>query len=239
MIARLTPTKVTTKYTTSITNQHNMLDNVDSTTFGRITVPQNTSNIEIYLSGFTFSDLPSNAIPISMTIKAKGYGSGGNSSYYAQLCAAKISYTTSDGISSVEKFSTNWYGYIGPVTSTAIGKATAPSSITWDQVKTWGENFAIAIYRIPALSSSIAAYYIYGAELDIEYTLPVNKVTVNKNGTLETLIDLTADTVTPETLLSGYTAHDKSGSIITGTYEAGIPSNYGLITWDGSVLTVS
>lgn len=33
----------------------------------------------------------------------------------------------------------------------------------------------------------------------------------------ETLIDLTADTVTPETLLSGQTAHDKSGEIIEGT----------------------
>lgn len=32
-----------------------------------------------------------------------------------------------------------------------------------------------------------------------------------------TLIDLTADTVTPDKLLSGYTAHDKSGAPITGT----------------------
>lgn len=75
--------------------------------------------------------------------------------------------------------------------------------------------------------------------MNIDYASEVNKVVVNKNGTPETLIDLTADTVTPETLLSGYTAHDRSGAIITGTYEAGIPSNYGLITWDGSVLTVS
>lgn len=33
----------------------------------------------------------------------------------------------------------------------------------------------------------------------------------------EVLIDLTADTVTKETLLKGSTAHDKSGEIITGT----------------------
>lgn len=33
----------------------------------------------------------------------------------------------------------------------------------------------------------------------------------------EVLIDLTADTVTQATLLSGATAHDKSGAIITGT----------------------
>ena len=33
----------------------------------------------------------------------------------------------------------------------------------------------------------------------------------------ETLIDLTSDTVTPETLLEGVTAHDASGAVIVGT----------------------
>lgn len=32
-----------------------------------------------------------------------------------------------------------------------------------------------------------------------------------------TLIDLTSDTVTEDKMLSGYTAHDKSGAQITGT----------------------
>ena len=43
-----------------------------------------------------------------------------------------------------------------------------------------------------------------------------NKVVFN--GT--TLIDLTADTVTPSTLMQGYTAHDKSGALITGIASA-------------------
>jgi len=33
----------------------------------------------------------------------------------------------------------------------------------------------------------------------------------------ETLIDLTSDTVTPDTLLAGTTAHDRSGNQIVGT----------------------
>lgn len=36
----------------------------------------------------------------------------------------------------------------------------------------------------------------------------------------ETILDLRSDTVTPETLQKGYTAHDKSGTKITGTLEA-------------------
>lgn len=47
--------------------------------------------------------------------------------------------------------------------------------------------------------------------------MAINKVVL---GT-ETLIDLTADTVTPSTLMQGYTAHDASGAAITGTATGG------------------
>lgn len=46
--------------------------------------------------------------------------------------------------------------------------------------------------------------------------MAINKVEYNNNGTLETLIDLTSDTVTADTLLQGYTAHNASGEVITG-----------------------
>ena len=41
----------------------------------------------------------------------------------------------------------------------------------------------------------------------------VNKIVVNG----DVLIDLTLDTVTDESLLAGYTAHDSSGEVISGT----------------------
>ena len=40
----------------------------------------------------------------------------------------------------------------------------------------------------------------------------------------QTLIDLTADTVTPEKILKDYTAHDASGATITGTCEFDVNS---------------
>ena len=43
--------------------------------------------------------------------------------------------------------------------------------------------------------------------------MAVNKIVINN----EVQIDLTADTVTPSTLASGITAHDKTGAVITGT----------------------
>lgn len=47
--------------------------------------------------------------------------------------------------------------------------------------------------------------------------MAVNKVVYNG----ETLVDLTNDTVAPETLAEGVTAHDKSGAVIVGTMSAG------------------
>lgn len=49
----------------------------------------------------------------------------------------------------------------------------------------------------------------------------INKVVVND----EVKLDLTADTVSPSTLASGITAHDKSGNIITGTALTGFTAD--------------
>lgn len=45
--------------------------------------------------------------------------------------------------------------------------------------------------------------------------MAINKVVIDD----ETKIDLTADSVTPQTLLKGVTAHNAAGDLITGEYE--------------------
>ncbi len=52
--------------------------------------------------------------------------------------------------------------------------------------------------------------------------MAVNKVVMNTENGEETLIDLTSDTVTPETLAEGETAHNAAGEEITGTMKSGI-----------------
>ena len=47
------------------------------------------------------------------------------------------------------------------------------------------------------------------------------------------LIDLTSDTVTADKLMQGYTAHDKTGALITGVIADGNSLEYGLT--DGSL----
>ena len=50
--------------------------------------------------------------------------------------------------------------------------------------------------------------------------MAVNKVVMNTANGEETLIDLTGDTVTADTLAEGVTAHDASGARIVGTMSA-------------------
>lgn len=54
-----------------------------------------------------------------------------------------------------------------------------------------------------------------------------NQVIING----KTILDLRSDTVTPETLQKGYTAHDKSGTKITGTLEASSSGGTAKETW--------
>jgi hypothetical protein len=62
--------------------------------------------------------------------------------------------------------------------------------------------------------------------------MAINKVEYSGN----TLIDLTSDSVTPESLLPGVTAHDKSGNPITGTFDS---DKYLEKTGDASNTTVT
>lgn len=69
--------------------------------------------------------------------------------------------------------------------------------------------------------------------------MAVNKVIYNTENGAETLIDLTTDSVTPETLAKGTVAHDASGNVITGTMKTvdelleNVTANDTLV-WDGN-----
>ena len=56
------------------------------------------------------------------------------------------------------------------------------------------------------------------------------------NGTV--IIDLTQDTVTPEKMYAGITAHDASGEIITGTAEV-TDDGQGNVTLPAGLLTLT
>ena len=170
---RLTPS---TYYSTStqylqVTNAENMYDDTDSTTHSQIYNSRtSTTSYYIYLRGFNFSDVPSNAIVSSFTIKLKGNYQGG--------------------------YSQNMYLYDG--TSTSVGNADSLSttvtthtftcSASWEDLVSYGSNFGIRIHCRRSSRNTAAYFYIYGAEIEVNYTMPdprtVTSVLVSGNGTI-------------------------------------------------------
>lgn len=56
--------------------------------------------------------------------------------------------------------------------------------------------------------------------------MAVNKVVINTEKGAETLIDLTNDLVTPETLAKGVTAHNARGEVVEGTAKLAKPTQF-------------
>lgn len=157
----------------TVTNQSNMFTNTDSDTYGTATnTYASTSNRYVYLRGFNFSDIPSNARVNSFTVKLKAKESGisTSSSYRPRICNNT---TTLTGSSST----------IGTTASviTFTGVTT-----TWDTISGYGSNFGIRINCRRASSNTEGHVDIYGAEILVDYSLPVTVTsTLTGNGTID------------------------------------------------------
>jgi len=65
-----------TSYLT-IANAANMYHNTDNSSYATITnTRQSTTSYYLYIRGFNFNDIPSNAVINSFTVKLKGYETG-------------------------------------------------------------------------------------------------------------------------------------------------------------------
>lgn len=146
----------------SVSNASNMYTNTDSTTYATITnTNASTSSRYLYLRGFNFNSVPSNAIVNSFTVKIKGYESGlSTSTSYAPRLAdntSAISGTTA---------SSNF--------GTSTKTITIPTgSLTWEDITDYGSNFTITVYVRRSNKNTTGYFYCYGAEIEVNYTIPV------------------------------------------------------------------
>lgn len=158
----------------SVANASNMYTNTDSTTYGTFTHNRASTNNTYYgyLRGFNFSDVPSNAIINGWTVKIKasatGHTTSTSSSYYMSL----VNNTTQIG-------STSASGRL----STSVQTFTfAEGSLTWETIVGYGSNFGIRIPMRRASSNTADVVSVYGAEIEVDYTLPVyHDVTVTNS----------------------------------------------------------
>ena len=144
----------------SVSNASNMYNNTDSTTYATVTNSKTkTSSYYIYLKGFNFDDIPNNAVINSFTVKLKAYESGVNtsSSYTPRL----VNNTTT-------------------ITSSCSAITTSVQTLTftgvtadWNTIVGYGSNFGIRINCRRANKNTTSYVYIYGAEILVDYTVPV------------------------------------------------------------------
>ena len=200
----------------SVSNASNMYTNTDSTTYGTFTHNRaSTSNTYYgYLRGFNFSAVPSNATVTGWTVKIKasatGHTTSTSSSYYMSL----VNNTTQIG-------STSASGRL----STSVQTFTfAEGSLDWDDITSYGSNFGIRIPLRRASSNTADVVSVYGAEIEVTYTVPVyhditvtnsTSATVSPTGTTSLLEgeDFTVSTST----LSGISVTD-NGTDVTNQF---------------------
>ena len=158
---RLVPSEIyngASSYVT-ITDAANAYHNTDNNTYATAqNTNASTNNRYIYLRGFNFDAIPSGVTINSFTIKVKGRESGvsTSASYAPSLTSgtSAISNTTAS-----ENF------------GTSVKTITVPTgALTWQQVLNSGSTFSIRLNVRRASRNTVGYLYIYGAEIEVDYT---------------------------------------------------------------------
>lgn len=219
-----------TSYLT-ITNESNAYNNTDNTTYATIqNITSSTSSRYIYIRGFNFDDLPSGAVVNSFEVKIKAYESG-------------IS-TSSSYVPTLAHGTTTFSGNTCTAISTTASVHTFTCDQTWETISGYGDDFGIRVNCRRSSRNTTGYMYIYGAEIEVDYTIPVSRTvttTLSGNGTISpsgsstvydgdefvltiTPTNPTTDTVTATQdgtdITSSLVAHgaETSTSAVLGTY---------------------
>lgn len=143
----------------SISNEQNAFSNTDDTTYATVTnTYASTSSRYVYLRGFNFDDIPEGAIINSFTVKLKAYESGiSTSDSYKPYLA--------NGTSAIN-------GSCTAINTSASVHTFTGISADWETIKGYGSNFGIRINCRRASRNTTGYMYIYGAEIEVDYTVP-------------------------------------------------------------------
>ena len=154
----------------SSTTMSNAYTNIDSTTKAQINhTRRSTATYYVYLRGFDFSQIPSNAIITSAIVKVKAYVSGA-SQQIPEL------YNSTTAISGAPSFSSN----IG--TGNSGTTSTVDITSQFKTYKSYGNNFGVRFALNRSRRYTASHLYIYGAEITVEYTIPTNQLMIKDNG---------------------------------------------------------
>ena len=163
----------------SVSNASNMYDDTDSTTHGTFTHNRASTNntYYAYLRGFNFDDIPTNAVVTGFTIKLKASATGHTTSTSTSYQMSLANGTTQIGST-----------YASGRLSTAVTTFTfSEGSLDWNDLVSYGSNFGIRIPLRRASSNTADVVSVYGAEIEVTYTVPNPRtlsVSMSGNGTV-------------------------------------------------------
>ena len=196
-IIRLTPSILYNQagdYYLDVTDENNALTNTDSETYATVhNVYSSTSNRYVYLQGFNWDAIPSGAVINSFRILLKAREtSGSTSSSYRPVLAKGTSIYNNT--------------YCSAITTTAsVHEFTFTQD--FETFRDDGEDFGIRINCRRGSRNTTSYHYIYGAEIEVDYTIPnpatvtstlTGDGTIDPNGAVETYEDATYTlTITP------------------------------------------
>lgn len=153
----------------SVSNASNMYADTSSETYATVTNSRaSTTSYYIYLRGFDFDSIPDGAMVSGFTVRLKARESGvSTSTSYKPYLA--------NGTSAIN-------GSCDVITTTAATHEFTGVSADWDTIVGYGNNFGIRINCRRASRNTTSYMYIYGAEIEVTYTLPVyHSVTVSNS----------------------------------------------------------
>lgn len=201
----------------TISNESDMYTNTDSTTYGTVNnINASTSNRYVYLRGFNFDDIPSNATVTAFTIKykAKETGLSTSTNYRPRLCNGTTTLTASSSV----------------ITTTTQTLSFTDVSLDWDTLKSYSSDLGIRFNIRRNNANTAGSCDIYGAEIEVEYTVPTPRTvtttltgngTINPSGTQTMYDEDEYNLIIEPTNASDEVTATKNGSSITLTKHEG------------------
>ena len=151
----------------SVTNEDNMYDPVsDTSDYATLQGRTRNSSTAYYafINGFKFSDLPSGAVVKSFAFKIRCYRNSyqrTGTNFFLRLSYGSTSGTVVSGTTTETNIDT-----------TAAVIEIPTGSLTWEDIVDYGSDFAIEVPLAGTSGSYAPIVYVYGAEIEVEYTIP-------------------------------------------------------------------
>ena len=162
---RLTASRYWRSSTTyvSVTNPDNMYTDIDSDTYATLTsTRRTTAAYYAYLNGFNLDEIPAGAHVLGIVIKIRGYQTSriSTASAYNPVLTNSVAGSVYPNTTASSIFGTSDTTIVIPT-----------GSLTWEDIVADGANFSIRVSVTRASSNNQGYLYIYGAEIDVTYTI--------------------------------------------------------------------